>query len=54
MYVTFSEGGLPSILCREAIEWVRDILKAPMNLTNWVLVGSQSQNQLFIAHLFEV
>ena len=36
MYVTFSEGPLPSILCPEAVQWVLDVLKVPMNLTNWV------------------
>ena len=44
MYVTFSEFPLPSILCPEAIQWVLEVLKVPMNVTNWVLVGSQSPN----------
>ena len=42
MYVTFREGPLPSILCPKAVQWVLDVLKVPMNLTNWVLVGSCS------------
>ena len=44
MYVTFSEGPLPSIFCPEAVQWVLEVLKVPMNLTNWVLVGSSSPN----------
>ena len=44
MYVTFSEGPLPSILCPKAIKWVLEVLKVPMNLTNWVVVGSHSPN----------
>ena len=38
----FSEGPLPSILCPDAVHWVLDVLKVPVNLTNWVLVGSCS------------
>ena len=44
MYLTFSEGALPNILCPEAIQWVLEVLKVSMNLTNWVQVGSQSPN----------
>ena len=57
MYVTFSEGPLPSILCLEAIQWVLDVLRVPMNQTNWVLVGSQSPHlavQLHIRLMLEV
>ena len=51
MYVTFSEGPLPSILCPEAVQWVLDFLKVPMNLTNWVLVGSCSPNLAVQLHI---
>ena len=33
MYVTFSEGPLPSTLCAVAVQWVLQVLKVPMNLT---------------------
>ena len=49
MYVTFSEGPLPSILCLEAIQWV--VLKVPMNLTNWVLVRFHSPNLTVQLHI---
>ena len=45
MYVTFSEGPLPSIPRLEAVQWVLEVLKVPMNLTNWVLVGCCSPNR---------
>ena len=51
MYVTFNEGPLPSILCSEAIQWVLEVLKVPMNLTNWVLVGSSSPNLAVQLHI---
>ena len=51
MYVTFSEGPLPSILCPGAIQCVLEVLKVPMNLTNWVLVGSQSPNLAVQLHI---
>ena len=51
MYVTFSEGPLPSILCREAIQWVPEVMKVPMHLTNWVVVGSHSPNLAVKLHI---
>ena len=51
MYVTFSEGPLPGILCLEDVQWVLDVLKVPMNLTNWVLVGSCSPNPAVQLHI---
>ena len=51
MYVTFSEGPLPSTLCPEAVQWVLEVLKVPMNLTNWVLVGSSSPNLAVQLHI---
>ena len=51
MYVTFSEGPLPGTLCLEAVQWVLDVLKVPMNLTNWVLVGSSSPNLAVQLHI---
>ena len=57
MYITFTEGPLPVILCPEAIQWELEVLKVPMNLTNRVLVGSQSPNvavQLHIRLKFEI
>ena len=51
MYVTFSEGPLPSTLCPEAVQWVLEVLKVPMNLTNWVLVGSSSRSRKFRLYL---
>ena len=52
MYVTFSEGPLPSILCLEAIQWVLEVLnEVPMNLTSWMLVGSQSPNLAVQLHI---
>ena len=51
MYVTFSEGPLPSILCPEAVQWVLEVLKVPMNLTNWVVVGSCSPNLAVQLHI---
>ena len=51
MYVTFSEGPLPSTLCPEAVQWVLEVLKVPMNLTNWVLVGSSSPNLVVQLHI---
>ena len=42
---------LPSILCPEAIQWVLEVLKVPMNLTNWVLVGSQSPDLVVLLHI---
>ena len=51
MYVMSSEGPLPSILCREAVQWVLEVLKVPMNLTNWVLVGSSSPNLAVQLHI---
>ena len=51
MYVTFREGPLPSILCPEAVQWVLEVLKVPMNLTNWVLVGSGSPNLAVQLHI---
>ena len=51
MYVTFSEGLLPSILCPEAVQWVLDVLKVLMNVTNWVLVGSCSPNLAVQLHI---
>ena len=51
MYVTFSEGPLPSTLCPEAVQWVLQVLKVPMNLTNWVLVGSSSPNLAVQLHI---
>ena len=51
MYVMFSEGPLPSTLCPEAGQWVLEVLKVPMNLTNWVLVGSSSPNLAVQLHI---
>ena len=51
MYVTFSEGPLPSVLCPEAIQWVLEVLKVPMNLTNRVLAGSSSPNLAVQLHI---
>ena len=51
MYVTFSEGPLPSIVCPEAAQWVLEVLKVSMNLTNWVLVGSGSPNLAAQLHI---
>ena len=51
MYVTFTEGPLRSILCPEAVQWVLDVLKVLMNLTNWVLVGSSSPNLAVRLHI---
>ena len=51
MYVTFSEGPLPSILCPEAVQLVLDVLKVPMNLANWVLAGSCSPNLAVRLHI---
>ena len=51
MYDTFSEGPLPSILCPEAVQWVLEVLKVPMNLTNWVLVMSCSPNLAVQLHI---
>ena len=51
MYVTFSEGPLPSILCPEAIQWVLEVLKVPMNPTNLVLLGFQSPNLAVPLHI---
>ena len=51
MYVTFGEGPLPSILCPEAIQWVLEVVKVPMNLTNWVLVGCHSPNLAVQLHI---
>ena len=51
MYGTFIEGPLPNILCPEAVQWVLDVLKVPMNLTNWVLVGSCSPNLAVQLHI---
>ena len=51
MYVTFSEGPLPSILYLEAVPWVLEVLKVPMNLTNWVLMGSSSANLAVQLHV---
>ena len=51
MYVTFSEGPLPNILCPEAIQWVLEVLKVLMNVTNWVLVGCQSPNGAVQLHI---
>ena len=49
--VTFSEGPLPSIMCPEAAQWVMEVLKVPMNLTNWVLVGFCSSNLAVQLHI---
>ena len=51
MYITFSEGPLPSILCPEAIQWVVEVLKVPMNHTIWVMVGSHSPYQALELHI---
>ena len=51
MYVTFSEGPLPSIPCPEAVQWVLEDLKVPMNLTNRVLVGASSPNLAVQLHI---
>ena len=51
MYVTFSEGPLPSILCPQAIQSVLDVLRVPMSLAYWVLVGSQSPNLAVQLHI---
>ena len=51
MYVTFSDGPLPTILCLEAVQWVPEVLKFPMNVTNWVLVGSCSPNLAVQLHI---
>ena len=51
MYVTFSEGPLPSIVCPEAVQWVLEVLKVPRNLTNWVLVGFSSPNLAVQLHI---
>ena len=51
MYVTFSEGPLPSIMCPEAILWVLEVSKVPMNLINRVLVGSSSPNLAVQLHI---
>ena len=57
MYFTFSEGPLPCILCPEAVQWVLEVLKVSMNLTNRVLVGTCSPNlavQLYIRLKWEI
>ena len=56
MYPTFTEGPLQSILSPKAVQWVMGILDLPLNVTNWVLVGSSSPNlavQLHIRLKFE-
>ena len=54
MYVTFSDGPSPSIVCSEAIQW---LLKVPMNVTKWGSRGVSIPNfglQLHIRLKFEV
>ena len=51
MYVTLNEGPLPSIPSPEAIQWVLEVVKFCMNLTNWVLVGSHSANSAVQLHI---
>ena len=51
MYLTLSEGPLQSILCPKAVQWVMGILDLPLNLTNWVLVGSSSPNLAIQLHI---
>ena len=47
----FSEGPLPSIRCADALQYVLEVLKVPMNRTNWVLVGSLPPNLAFQLHI---
>ena len=51
MYVAFGGAPLLSILCPGAVQWVLEVLKVPMNLTNWVLLGSQSPSLAIHLHI---